>query len=77
MIEAMACEVPIVGSDSGEIPFVVEDAGVVRPEADAAAWANALGELLENPCRREVLGAAGLARVRDASAAGAGGDGTA
>ncbi|MGH2520397.1 MAG: glycosyltransferase, partial [Chloroflexota bacterium] len=41
-IEAMACEVPVVGSDSGEIPRVVGDAGLVVPEGDPTALADAL-----------------------------------
>ena len=35
--EAMACAIPVVGSDSGEIPHVIGDAGLVTPEGDAAA----------------------------------------
>ncbi len=64
LIEAMACGVPVAGSASGEIPFVIGDAGVVLPEADPAAWTTALAELLESPARRAGLGAAGLARAR-------------
>jgi glycosyltransferase involved in cell wall biosynthesis len=32
LIEAMASKVPVIGSDSGEIPYVIEDAGLVFPE---------------------------------------------
>jgi glycosyltransferase involved in cell wall biosynthesis len=64
LIEAMACGVPVVGSDSGEIPHVIGDAGLVLPEADAAAWAAGLASLLESPARRAVLGALGLDRAR-------------
>ncbi len=39
IIEAFACGVPVIGSDSGEIPFVIGDAGRVVAEADVAAWA--------------------------------------
>jgi glycosyltransferase involved in cell wall biosynthesis len=63
LIEAMACGVPVAGSDSGEIPYVIGDAGLILPEADIAAWATALGELIENPARRAELGAAGLDRA--------------
>ena len=31
LIEAMAAAVPVIGSDSGEIPNVIEDAGLVFP----------------------------------------------
>jgi glycosyltransferase involved in cell wall biosynthesis len=33
LVEAMACGVPVIGSDSGEIPFVIGDAGIIVPEA--------------------------------------------
>ena len=66
LIEAMACGVPVVGSDSGEIPHVIGDAGVVLPETTVAAWVAALGDLLENPARRTEFGTAGLSRVRAA-----------
>ena len=39
IIEAFACGVPVVGSDSGEIPFVIGDAGRVVAETDVAGWA--------------------------------------
>ena len=63
LIEAMACGVPVVGSDSGEIPHVIGDAGLVLPESDAAAWTAALGSLLDDPGRRAELAAAGLERA--------------
>ena len=34
LVEAMACEVPVIGSDSGEIPYVVADAGFVFRSQD-------------------------------------------
>ena len=64
LVEAMACGVAVAGSDSGEIPHVIGDSGLVVPEADAGAWAAALGELIENPARRTELGVAGRARAR-------------
>jgi glycosyltransferase involved in cell wall biosynthesis len=63
LIEGMACGVPVVGSDSGEIPFVIGDTGLVLPEADVGAWAGGLGELLESPARRAELAARGRDRV--------------
>ena len=65
LIEAFAAGVPVVGSDSGEIPHVIADAGVVVGEADAAGWAAALGDLIENPGRRAELAARGAARARE------------
>jgi glycosyltransferase involved in cell wall biosynthesis len=52
LIEAFACGVPVVGSDSGEIPYVVSNAGRVVGEGDVEGWKDAIGELLENPARR-------------------------
>ena len=42
LTEAMACEVPVVGSDSGEIARVIGDAGLVFPEGDVAALSGVL-----------------------------------
>lgn len=65
LLEAMGTGVPVVASDSGEIPHVVEDAGLIVPEADEPAWTAALGELLASPARRLELRSRGLARVHD------------
>ncbi len=48
LIEAMACKVPVVGSDSGEIPYVIGEAGLTFPEGNAEALANCLKKLIEN-----------------------------
>lgn len=45
LIEAMACAVPVVGSDCGEIPHVIDEAGLVFPEGDAEALRAALARL--------------------------------
>jgi glycosyltransferase involved in cell wall biosynthesis len=63
LVEAFACGVPVIGSDSGEIPFVIGDAGKVVPEADVAAWTNAIQELLTNPDLRANLAKRGLERA--------------
>jgi glycosyltransferase involved in cell wall biosynthesis len=68
LIEAFACGVAVVGSDSGEIPHVIGDAGLVVPESDESAWGTALGDLLESPARRAELAAAGLERAQAAFA---------
>ncbi len=49
LIEAMACQIPVIGSDSGEIPHVIGDAGLIFPEGDASALANCLLQLMNNP----------------------------
>lgn len=68
IVEAFACGVPVIGSNSGEIPYVIGDAGRVIAEKDDAAWASAIAELLERPDLRRALGAAALARAQQYSA---------
>jgi glycosyltransferase involved in cell wall biosynthesis len=63
IIEAMAAGVPVVGSDSGEIPRVIADAGLVTPEGDAAALAATLQDLLDDEPARQALAQAGRARA--------------
>jgi glycosyltransferase involved in cell wall biosynthesis len=63
LIEAMACEVVVVGSDSGEIPHVIGDAGFVFPEGDVPALRRRLQQLLLEPALRRQLACAGRRRV--------------
>jgi len=63
LIEAMACGVPVVGSASGEIPWVIGDAGRIFPEGDTGALAAILAELAGDPAQGSALAAAGRARV--------------
>jgi glycosyltransferase involved in cell wall biosynthesis len=63
--EAMGCEVPVVASDAGGLPEVVEHGvtGLVVPRGDTPALAEAIGSLLENPERRRRMGIAGRERA--------------
>ncbi|MFN2136729.1 MAG: glycosyltransferase family 4 protein [Candidatus Promineifilaceae bacterium] len=63
LIEAMSCTVPVVGSDSGEIPNVVGPAGLLFPEGDIGALRAHLLELMQSPQRRQELGRLGRERV--------------
>lgn len=65
LTEAMACGVPVVGSDSGAIPEVIGDAGRVVPEGDSAALAEVLAALARDEAERARLAAAGRRRVAE------------
>jgi glycosyltransferase involved in cell wall biosynthesis len=63
LIEAMACGVPVVGSDSGAIPEVIGDAGLVVPEGDVQTLAATLQSVVSTPVLRAQLASRGRARV--------------
>jgi len=63
IVEALACGVPVVGSNSGAIPDVIGDAGLIVPEGDVAALAAALDRLRRDSALRRDLGQRGRARV--------------
>lgn len=64
LIEAMAAGCPVVGTDSGEIPRVIGNAGIVVPERDIGHLRAALRLLIEDPGLRARLTASGRARVQ-------------
>ncbi len=63
IVEAFACAVPVVGSDSGEIPYVIGDAGLVVGEGDRDGWIAALETVLSDAGLRRDLGTRGRARA--------------
>jgi glycosyltransferase involved in cell wall biosynthesis len=63
LIEAMASGVPVIGSDSGAIPDVIDDAGLITPEGNIAALTEALCKLQKDIALRATLGERGRARV--------------
>lgn len=67
LVEAMWCGVPVIGSSSGEIPWVIESTGggLVFEEGDSAALRAAIVELRDFPERRRELGLQGQAMVRE------------
>lgn len=67
IVEALWCGVPVVGSDSGEIPWLIEltGGGLVFPEGDVAALAERLAELRANPGLRAELAARGAQAVAE------------
>ncbi|MBI4492335.1 MAG: glycosyltransferase family 4 protein [Chloroflexi bacterium] len=63
LVEAMACGLPVVGSQCGEIPNVVGEAGLLVPEGDVPALREALDRLRRDPALRQELGRRGRERV--------------
>jgi glycosyltransferase involved in cell wall biosynthesis len=66
IIEALAAGVPVVGSDSGEIPHLLDDTGggLVVPEGKPDELAKTITTLLESPELRMRIAASGRDRVR-------------
>jgi glycosyltransferase involved in cell wall biosynthesis len=63
LVEAMACGVPVIGSDSGEIPHVIGDAGLIFPEGRADVLQAHLAQLMRDPDLRADLARRGRERV--------------
>jgi glycosyltransferase involved in cell wall biosynthesis len=65
LAEAMSCETPVIGSNSGEIPYVIGDAGLVFPEGDAQELSACVRKLLDDPALYADLARRGRQRVLD------------
>jgi glycosyltransferase involved in cell wall biosynthesis len=65
LAEAMACGVPVIGSDSGGIPEVVGEAGLIVPEGDPAALAQAILRAAEDEGWRQQTKSSGQERYRN------------
>jgi glycosyltransferase involved in cell wall biosynthesis len=65
IVEALWCGVPVVGSDSGEIPWLIglTEGGLVFPEGDVETLARLLVELRGSPKLRRDLAQRGHAAV--------------
>jgi glycosyltransferase involved in cell wall biosynthesis len=63
LVEAMASGVPVVGSDSGAIPEVVGEAGLIFPEGEVEALRGTLRRLMDDAALWGELSARGRARV--------------
>jgi glycosyltransferase involved in cell wall biosynthesis len=64
LIEAFACGVAVIGSDSGEIPHVIGDAGIVVGEKDEPGWRAAIQQFIDDADARRALAERGLERAR-------------
>jgi len=71
VIEAMAGGTPVIGSNVGGIPEIIEDgiSGVLVPPSDPIALRRALADLIGDPDRRSVMGEAARRRAQDFTAA--------
>lgn len=63
LLEAMACGLPIISTNTSAIPEVVGDAGILVEPRDSQALANAINLLIEDKELRNKLGGKGKKRV--------------
>jgi glycosyltransferase involved in cell wall biosynthesis len=63
LIEAQACEVPVIGSDSGAIPEVIGKAGLIFPEGNPPALRDRLKKIFASLSLRKSLGTKGRRQV--------------
>lgn len=63
LIEAMACGIPVIGSDSGEIPNVIGNAGLIFAEGNVTKLQEHLQTLLNDAELRQEMGQRGRERV--------------
>ena len=63
LVEAMACGIPVLGSDSGEIPHVIGEAGMTFPEGHVGELTRSLFRLRGDRRLRQELTEAGRRRV--------------
>jgi D-inositol-3-phosphate glycosyltransferase len=54
-VEAQACGTPVVAAAVGGLPYAVGDGGLLVDGHQSADWSAALGGLLDDPRRRELL----------------------
>jgi glycosyltransferase involved in cell wall biosynthesis len=67
LVEALTCGVPVVGSDTGEIPWVISSTGggLVFAEGDVHGLREALRRLQSSPALRSELASRGRVRARE------------
>ena len=67
LLDAMACSRPIIATNTGGIPEVVDEGvtGLLVPPRDHTAMADAIVALVSNEPRRRAMGGAGFSRVNE------------
>jgi glycosyltransferase involved in cell wall biosynthesis len=65
MLEAMACELPVVTSDLPQLRPIIDEAGFTVPKRDPDAISSRVARLLDNPELRARMGREGRRRVRE------------
>lgn len=65
LVEAMACKVPVIGSDSGEIPNVIKDAGLIFPSHNSTELKKCILKVISNEEVRKEMVEKGYTRVQE------------
>lgn len=65
LIEAMACDVVVIGADSGAIPDVIGEAGLIFSEGNIEELQDQLQRLIDDVALRDTLRHLGRQRVMD------------
>lgn len=65
LIEAQACATPNLGSDSGAIPDVVGEAGIIVPEANPQALAEGMDRMRSDLAATRQMGESGRRQVEE------------
>ena len=67
LIEAMACQTPVIGTDQGGIPEVISDGidGFIVPPKDSNALALAISKIVADKKLATRMGQFGEAKVRE------------
>jgi glycosyltransferase involved in cell wall biosynthesis len=67
ILEASACALPVIGSNAGGIPEMIdhEKTGLIVPRADAEAIANAIQKLFDHPEQRRQMGEAARIKIQN------------
>ncbi len=63
VVEAMAIGLPVIGSDSGVVPYQIGEQGIIVPEGDPKAINKAMQHMLNNPENAKKIGKSMKERV--------------